>query len=190
VIFRKVLFLAMLLLALSSAVGWATVFGSLRGVVHDPDHRPVSGARVVLKSASSDYSETLTTDAAGGFETASVPVGAYTVTVTHDGFAPSAQAVVVSSTSSPVLHFQLALGVTQQAITVSESALAVNPEVMTPTTIISRGEIQTTPGADLSNSLNIITDYVPGRMGNARSTPRARRTPGYVGHRRRPHTEY
>jgi hypothetical protein len=33
---------------------------------------------------------------------------------------------------------------------------------MTTTTIISRGEIQTTPGADLSNSLNIITDYVPG----------------------------
>ena len=120
-IFRKVLFLAMLLLALSSAV-WATVFSSLRGVVHDPDHRPVSGARVVLKSASSDYSATLTTDAAGAFETASVPVGAYTVTVTHDGFAPSAQAVVVSSTSSQVLHFQLALGVTQQAITVSESA--------------------------------------------------------------------
>src|SRR6266446_709515 len=162
VIFRKVLFLAMLFLAFSSTLSWATVFGSLRGVVHDPDHRPVSGARVILKSASSDYSETLATDAAGAFQTASVPVGAYTVTVTHDGFAPSAQAVVVSSTSSQVLHFQLALGVTQQAITVSESALAVNPEVMTPTTIISRGEIQTTPGADLSNSLNIITDYVPG----------------------------
>ena len=161
-IFRKVSFLAMLFLALSSTTSWATVFGSLRGVVHDPDHRPVSGARVVLKSASSDYSATLTTDAAGTFETASVPVGAYTVTVTHDGFAASAQAVVVSSTSSPVLHFQLSLGVTQQAITVSESALVVNPEVMTPTTIISRGEIQTTPGADLSNSLNIITDYVPG----------------------------
>ena len=64
-IFRKVLFFATLFLALYSAMSWATVFGSLRGVVHDPDHRPVSGARVVLKSASSDYSETLTTDAAG-----------------------------------------------------------------------------------------------------------------------------
>ncbi|HXI44570.1 MAG TPA: TonB-dependent receptor, partial [Bryobacteraceae bacterium] len=161
-IFRKALLLAIFLLALCFMMAWATVFGSLRGVVHDPDHRPVSSARVILKSDSSDYSETLTTDATGAFETASVPVGAYTVTVTRDGFAPSAQAVVVSSTSSPVLHFQLALGVTQQAVTVSESAMAVNPEVMTPTTIISRKEIQTTPGADLSNSLNIITDYVPG----------------------------
>jgi hypothetical protein len=33
---------------------------------------------------------------------------------------------------------------------------------MTPTTIISRSEIATTPGADLSNSFNAITDYVPG----------------------------
>ena len=87
-IFRRVLFLSMLLLALSSAV-WATVFGSVRGVVHDPDHRPVSSARVVLKSTSSDYSQTLTTDADGGFETASVPVGAYT----GDGYARWIRAV-------------------------------------------------------------------------------------------------
>jgi outer membrane receptor for ferrienterochelin and colicin len=33
---------------------------------------------------------------------------------------------------------------------------------MTPTTVLSRNEIQSTPGADLSNSLSMITDYVPG----------------------------
>ena len=47
-------------------------------------------------------------------------------------------------------------------MSVAESALAVNPEQVTPTTIISRGEIQTTPGADLTNSMNMITDFVPG----------------------------
>jgi hypothetical protein len=41
-------------------------------------------------------------------------------------------------------------------------AAGLNPERMTPTNIVSRSEIQTTPGADLSNSLNMITDYVPG----------------------------
>src|SRR3989442_13919347 len=99
----------MLFLALSSTMSWATVFGSLRGVVHDPDHRPVSGARAVLKSASSDYSETLPTDAAAAFATASGPAGAYTATGTHDGSAPSGQAVVARSTSSPILPFPLAL---------------------------------------------------------------------------------
>jgi hypothetical protein len=159
-IVRRVSCLATLSLFL--AVVWAAVFGSVRGIVHDPDHRPVPSAQVVLKSATSEYSQTLATSADGSFETASVPVGAYQVTVTREGFAPSAQEVVVVSGSAPVLHFQLAIGATQQVVNVAETALAVNPEGMTPMTIVNRKEIQTTPGANLSNSLSMITDYVPG----------------------------
>jgi hypothetical protein len=140
----------------------AAVFGTVRGVVHDPDHRPMQGAHVVLKSASSDYSQTATTDADGAFEVTPVPVGAYRITVTRDGFAPSAQEAVVASGSSPLLHFQLMIGNVAEAVNVSEQAMAVNPEQMTPTTIISRSEIDLTPGANLSNSMNLITDYVPG----------------------------
>lgn len=146
----------------SSAALWAVVFGSVRGVVHDPDHRPVSGAQVTLKAVSSDYSQTFRTDAEGVFEAASVPVGAYQITITQEGFAPAAQAIVVGSGSAPVLHFQLKVGPLQQAVTVSEEALAVDPNVVTPTTVVNRKEIETTPGASLSNSLNAITDYVPG----------------------------
>jgi hypothetical protein len=40
--------------------------------------------------------------------------------------------------------------------------VAGNPEQITPTTMISRQEIAMTPGADLSNSLSAVTDYVPG----------------------------
>jgi hypothetical protein len=141
---------------------YAAVFGTVRGVVHDPDHRPMQGAHVVLKSASSDYSQTATTDADGAFEVTPVPVGAYRITVTRDGFAPSAQEAVVASGSSPLLHFQLMIGNVAEAVNVSEQAMAVNPEQMTPTTIISRSEIDLTPGANLSNSMNLITDYVPG----------------------------
>jgi hypothetical protein len=150
------------LFVFSIAVVWATVFGSVRGVVHDPDHRPVSGAVVLLKSTSSDYSQTVTTNADGTFEATSVPVGAYQVTVTQEGFTPAAQGVVVASGSAPVLHFQFAIGPVRQVVTVPEEALAVNPDQVTPTSIISRRQIQMTPGADLSNSLNAITDYVPG----------------------------
>ena len=141
---------------------WAAVFGSVRGVIHDPDHRPVQKARVVVKSSSSDYSRELATNADGAFEATALPVGSYVVTVTADGFGPSQQQIVVASGSAPILHFQLAIGTKSEQVTVSESALAVSPDQITPTTIISRGEIATTPGADLSNSLTSITDYVPG----------------------------
>ena len=150
------------LLILAGAAVWAAVFGSVRGVIHDPSHRPVQGASVLLKSASSDYSQTVSSNADGAFEASSVPVGAYRVTVMRDGFAPSAQDVVIASGSAPVMHFQLSIGAVQQEVTVRELALAVNPEQTTPTTMISRREIAMTPGADLSNSLSAITDYVPG----------------------------
>ena len=140
----------------------AAVSESIRGVVHDPDHRPVKGATVVAKSSTSDYSQTVATGADGEFDIASIPVGAYRVTVTHDGFAPAMQQIVVGSSSGPVLHFQLAVSAVQSSVTVAESALAVNAEQMTPATMISRSEIATTPGASLSNSLSAITDYVPG----------------------------
>ncbi len=140
----------------------ATVFGSLRGIVHDPDHRPVAGARIVIQSSTSDYSQTISSGLEGNFETPSLPTGAYRVTVTKDGFAPAARDVVVVSGSAPTLHVQLGLGTADQTVTVSETALAAAPDLTTPTTVVSRQEIQTTPGADLSNSLNMITDYVPG----------------------------
>src|SRR5712692_3831832 len=113
-----------------------------------------STTRVILKSTNSDYSLSLTTGPDGTFESASVPVGAYQVTVTQAGFAPAAQDVVVVSGSAPVLHSQLVIGTAREVVNVSESALVASSEVVTPTTMISRGEIQTTPGADLSNSLN------------------------------------
>jgi outer membrane receptor for ferrienterochelin and colicin len=140
----------------------ASVVGTVRGVVHDPDHRPVAGASVALKASGSDYSMAAVTGAAGSFELSSVPAGVYQVTVTGEGFAPTAQQVVVSSGSAPVLHFQLAIGAVSATVNVSEDALVVAPDSVTATTVIGRGEIRMTPGADLSNSLAAITDYVPG----------------------------
>jgi hypothetical protein len=84
---------------------WAVVFGSVQGVVHDPNHRPVMGATVLLKSTSSDYSQALTTSADGTFEATSIPTGVYRVSIVQEGFAAAAQTVTVTSASAPVLHF-------------------------------------------------------------------------------------
>ena len=37
---------------LSTCVAMATIFGSVQGIVHDPQHRPVQNATVTLKAAS------------------------------------------------------------------------------------------------------------------------------------------
>ena len=66
---------------------FATVFGTVRGVAHDPQHRPVAGVSVVIKSATSDWTQTTQTDQDGAFSFTAVPLGDYVVTVTKDGFA-------------------------------------------------------------------------------------------------------
>ena len=140
----------------------AAVVGSVRGIVHDPDHRPVADATLTIKSSTSDFSQTLMTAADGSFEVTALPVGAYRVTVSREGFAPAEQQVVVTSGAAPVLHFQLVLSSRNEQVTVSESALTADPERVTPTSVISRAEIAETPGADLTNSFRAILDYVPG----------------------------
>ena len=72
-------FVAFLLLGTAA---FATVFGTVRGIVHDPQHRPVPGSEVVLKAKSSDYTQKTQTDVNGEFHFDAVPLGTYTVSAT------------------------------------------------------------------------------------------------------------
>ncbi len=140
----------------------ATVFGEVRGVVHDPQHRPVPGAKVILKSATSAWSKTEVTGPTGEFLINVVPIGQYTVTIVCPGFETATQSVVVEAGSEPILHFPLNLAGTKAEVTVSGMAEEQPTDSATPTTLVNRREILQTPGADLTNSLAMITDYVPG----------------------------
>src|ERR1700733_602475 len=137
-------------------------FGKIQGIVHDPQHRPIAGATVALKATTSDYTQTTQTDADGQFEFSAVTVGDYTVTVSQPGFDGMVQTVTVTSGSAPILHFQLRLTPVSQTTTVSAPADQASTDSVTPTTLIGRNDIAQTPGADRSNSLQMITDYVPG----------------------------
>jgi hypothetical protein len=156
----KLLAFAALLLMTSAA--FANIYGAIRGVVHDPQHRPIQDAMVMLKAKSSDWSKSVTTDATGEFQLNAVPLGEYSVTVASKGFAQISQDVVVISGTVPVVHFQLQVASANEKVTVSGSPAVVATDSATPTTLVSRLDIQRTPGADRTNSLSMITDYVPG----------------------------
>ena len=94
-------------LLLFAATLHATIFGSIRGIIHDPQHRPVQGAMVMLKAKSSDWAKSTTTDANGEFAFNAVPVGEYSVSVANPGFNQVNQNVVVESGTEPVAHLQL-----------------------------------------------------------------------------------
>src|SRR5713226_4947738 len=112
VLMRRVLLFVLFVLPLAGAC-LATVFGTVRGIVHDPQHRPVSGIQVVLKAKATEFTLNTRTDDAGQFHFDAVPLGEYMVAV-------------------------------------------LDP------TLVDRLQIQETPGAARTNSLAMITDYVPG----------------------------
>ena len=153
-------FLAFVISLGLSAAALATVFGSVRGVVHDPQHRPVPSIKIILKAKTSDFLLTAETDANGDFQFDSVPLGQYSVRATDPAFAPEEQLVTVFSGTAPVLHLELHLATQTQSVTVS--ADAAQTETVTPTSLVDRLQIQETPGAARTNSLAMITNYVPG----------------------------
>jgi hypothetical protein len=159
----KVVWVGLLCAAmLFSVLARAEIFGSVRGVVHDPQHRPVPGANVDLKAQHSDWTQHQKTDESGEFDFSAVPLGEYTVSVTLTNFRPAEQSVVVVSGSAPVLHFPLALASVTEKTVVTGEPVAAATDSATPTTLLSRDDVRETPGADRTNSLAIITEYVPG----------------------------
>ncbi len=157
--FQRILIAALLLVP---SVAFADVYGAIRGVVHDPEHRPIQDAMVMLKAKSSDWAKTVTTNADGEFQINAVPLGDYSVSVASKGFAQTTEDVTVISGSVPVVHFQLQIASASEKLTVTATGAVAPTDSFTPTTLVSRLDIERTPGADQTNSLAMITDYVPG----------------------------
>jgi len=140
----------------------ATVFGTVRGIVHDPQHRPVQGATIVLKGEISGAEQKADSSADGEFTFDAVPLGKYEVEVSAKGFASESRQVTILAGTAPVLHFQLRLAAQAQSIRVTAESAPAQTLSVTPTTILDRSEIESTPGAARANSQALITDFVPG----------------------------
>ncbi len=140
----------------------ATIFGTVKGVVHDPQHLPVKNATVTLKAVDSEWMQTQTSNDSGAFEFDTVPIGNYTVTVTLQGFQPQQQSVVVQSGTSPELHVEMGIAAVSANAEVVGTPVTASVDSMTTMSMLSRTDIQTAPGADRTDSMAMITDNVPG----------------------------
>ncbi len=162
---RGLVLLFVLLCGVAITPASATIFGQLQGIVHDPQHRPVHRAHVSVEAVGSpDLTRSTETDRNGGFTFTALPLGEYTVTVRETGFRTLRENVTLRSNTSPVLHLQIAISadLIEKAVTVTAQTGLENVDSATPTILVSRVEITETPGADRTNSLQSITDFVPG----------------------------
>ena len=145
-----------------SAPARAEIFGTVHGIVHDPQHRPIQGASVDLKAQRSEWVQHQKTNDNGEFDFSAVPLGEYTVSVALTNFQSEEQRVIVASGTSAVMHFQLALASVSEKTVVTGEPVSATLDSVTPTTLLNQQDIQETPGAGRTNSMAIITNFVPG----------------------------
>lgn len=140
----------------------ATIFSLVTGLIHDPEHRPLQGASVTLAAVDSNWTQTQTSDSSGEFRFENVPIGRYTVRVEAANFVPQEQAITVTSSGETRLHFPMVIAVANESVEVKDAAQTINPGSSTSTSVVSRRDIAETPGASDTNSMAMITSYVPG----------------------------
>src|SRR6476620_7451121 len=158
---RRCALLAGICVVLSGELS-ASIFGSITGLIHDPEHRPVQGVKVIIWSNTTQWTVTTTSDPAGQFRFNNVALGTYTVEVDAPGFAPQTQQVTLGSEGELRLHFPLSIAQANESVRVTDVASQVNAESSTSTSVSDRRQIAETPGATDPNSMAMITNYVPG----------------------------
>src|SRR5437588_301614 len=127
--------------------------GRIVGTVTDPTGAVVPGVHVVVTNASTHITRDKTTDNIGYYQVLSLPVGSYTVSVDHKGF----KAVATSANNLDInqslrIDVQLAVGSTNEVVTVETTASTVETIVPTLAATVSNRTVQDLP-LNVRNSL-------------------------------------
>ena len=98
---------------------------SIRGLVTDPQGRPVMGATVTLANDERNFSRTQTTSEDGGYLFSAVPPGTYHISVEVSGFKKASVTNLQAQVDTPSdVDVQLEVGNVSETVTVSSSAEA------------------------------------------------------------------
>jgi hypothetical protein len=123
---------------LSSALGaillgsiglWASINGSISGVITDSSGAVVSGATVTATNSQTGVKTTLKTDSKGFYNFPALQIGNYTVDVQEQGFkTESRTGLVVDANSAVRADFALQIGQIIEKVTVASEAARVETE--------------------------------------------------------------
>lgn len=133
-----------IVLLLSSAAAWASITGSISGVVKDPSGAVVPGAEVTALDTQTGVRTVIRTDSAGLYNFPALPIGNYTITVDKSGFQTFRETgLILNANSALRVDATLTLGQATQTVSVSSTALHVETrntsmgEVITGTKIVA-----------------------------------------------------
>ncbi|MDT8067605.1 MAG: TonB-dependent receptor [Terriglobia bacterium] len=157
-------YLVVLVFLMYSVAAYASLFGTVRAIVHDPQHRGIADAQVKLQSENSAWFTTAKTNSDGVVQFLAVPIGRYRLEISAPGFAPAEVFVASISDRIQEVHVPMELPSVQESVSVFAAPPQIDPTSSTSQTNIPQAIINRLPGADRTNSLAFVTDTVPGAV--------------------------
>jgi hypothetical protein len=158
-------FLAAVIFAgLLGAVAWASITGSISGVVTDPTGAVVVGAKVVATETQTGVRNEISTDSAGFFNFPTLPIGVYDVEVVATGFRSyQKKSIVVDANSAQRVDVSLQVGATSDVVTVNSEAVHVETESTQNGEVIEGKKIVAVPlnGRSYTDLLSLQPGVVP-----------------------------
>jgi Carboxypeptidase regulatory-like domain len=98
--------------------------GSLNGTVVDSSGAAVPGASVAVTNAAINYSTTTTTSGTGFYQVFNLPIGTYTVKISHAGFETTQyKGIPIQEASAKTLNVSLKVGQVSESIEVTATPL-------------------------------------------------------------------
>jgi hypothetical protein len=146
-----------------SATHAQTVTGTVTGLVTDTTGAVIPGAQVVAHNLDTNVDSRGTTDSAGIYRIAFLPIGRYSVTVDAKGFGQqTVPPFQLEALQTPTFNLKLQPGGASETVTVSDAAPILDTSDATLSSTFTANTIQNFPlnGLDFS----AITLYVPGAV--------------------------
>jgi len=136
--------IAGILVVLWALAAFASITGTISGIIMDPAGAVISGATVKATNVQTGVQRTLTTDAKGFYSFVGLPIGTYNIAVHHTGFKDfQVTGITVDANSSLTVDAKLQVGTVQQEVSVTGNAVQVETvntqmgEVITGTSMTS-----------------------------------------------------
>ncbi len=148
------------LLLFVSCVSWPAMAQSttatISGAVQDEKEAAIPGAVVTVRNVETNVTQTAQTDDSGNYRFASLPVGAYELTVESSGFAKHVQTgITLALNQSGVVDVTLKPGGLQEVVTVTENASILNTTTAEVSTRFDSRRVSELPLAPNRNVFNI-----------------------------------
>jgi hypothetical protein len=141
------------------------VSAALRGAVTDEQGAVVAGAEVTVSNPSANFTRTVTTGSDGVYTYPDLPIGAYTLRVSHPGFKIAEETgIVLHTADSLVFNVSLKIGAVSEQVTVEANGLQVDTTSGDLTGLVQGAQVAELPlnGRNFMQLVLMVPGVVPG----------------------------